>query len=179
METIKIAAPKVDFKTKYVLSNLRAYKLGNQKGFLLDGQNRGIAQEDLMSLNPLLAQGNSEDSSIPLFQIDRVGICFQTERPWEGSYSTLAIAPPTPTGKQPKYPLLLHFYLQDQMEHWRIMEHGGKELFGHVSYLKDGTIGKADVVCWNFKNRHGDCYYFHIRKKENELYLSKVEKTTE
>lgn len=75
METIKIAAPKVDFKTKYVLSNLRAYKLGNQKGFLLDGQNRGIAQEDLMSLNPLLAQGNSEDSSIPLFQIDRVGIC--------------------------------------------------------------------------------------------------------
>lgn len=179
METIKIAAPKVDFETKYVLSNLRAYKLGNQKGFLLDGQNRGIAQEDLMSLNPLLAQGNSEDSSIPLFQIDRVGICFQTERPWEGSYSTLAIAPPTPTGKQPKYPLLLHFYLQDQMEHWRIMEHGGKEIFGHVSYLKDGTIGKADVVCWNFKNRHGDCYYFHIRKKENELYLSKVEKTTE
>ena len=59
------------------------------------------------------------------------------------------------------------------------MEHGGKEIFGHVSYLKDGTIGKADVVGWNFKNRHGDCYYFHIRKKENELYLSKVEKTTE
>lgn len=107
METIKIAAPKVDFKTKYVLSNLRAYKLGNQKGFLLDGQNRGIAQEDLMSLNPLLAQGNSEDSSIPLFQIDRVGICFQTERPWEGSYSTLAIAPPTPTGKQPYLKVML------------------------------------------------------------------------
>ena len=179
METVKAATPKVDFETEYVLSDLRVYKLGNQSGFLLDGQNRGIAQDDLMSLNPLLAQGNSEDSSVPLFQIDRVEICFQTERPWEGSYSTLTIEAPTPTGKQPKYPLFLHFYLQDQMEHWKIMEHGGQEIFGHVGYLKDGTIGKADVVCWNFKNRHGECYYFHIRKKGNELYLSKVEKTTE
>lgn len=179
METVKIDAPTIDFETRYVLSGLRTYKLGSKTGILLDGQNRGVAQEDLISLNPFLAQGNFEAADIPLFHIDRVRICFQTERPREGSYSALEITPPTPTGKQPKYPLFLHFYLQDQREHWKIMEHGGQEIFGHVGYLKDGTIGKADVVCWSFKNRQGDCYYFHIRKKENELYLSKVEKTTE
>lgn len=177
-ETKRTDLPPVDFESRYDLSSLRQYKLGSDSGFLLDGKNRSVAQEDLLEFNPFLAEGKNIFPQMPLFQINRTNVCFQSEKPWEGSYTTLSLTPLTRTGKQPKYPLFLHFFLQSQDEHWKIMENDGQEIFGHVGYLKDGTIGKADIVCWNFINRHDECYYFHIRRKGTELYLSKVENTT-
>ena len=61
-------------------------------------------------------------------------------------------------------------------EQWKVSSGKGKEIFGHIYYLQDGNVGKAEVICWKHQGKKSSYFVFHIGRGKEGLYLSKTEK---
>lgn len=176
---INLEMPELTFQTRYDFSKVRGFDFGmenNQISIFIDGKNQKIAKEDILKLNSFLAQGYKEEMDVPEFYIDENSVRFEPSGREYDDYTRLFMMPPTPTGKKPKYPLKMTFCLMSHDEQWKVISGKGKEIFGHVYYLQDGNIGKAEVICWKHQGKKSSCFVFHIRRRTDGLFLSKIEK---
>lgn len=83
----------------------------------------------------------------------------------------------TPSGKKPKYKMIYHFAYYRQLPgydgdglpdiNWK----PGKELFGEIKYLQDGTIGQSKIIFWTDKR---NVYVIEIKAVKSGLFVSKV-----
>lgn len=181
-QIINLEMPGLTFQTRYDFSKVRGYDFGmenNQITLILDGPNRDIAREDVAALNPFLTQGHMNNKKIPMFFIDIGKLRFTSAHMENGDYTRVFTLPLTPTGKQPKYPLMMSFCLLSQDEHWKNSTTGGEEIWGQIWYLNNGEIGKARVICWKYAKKEYGCYVFQIRRNKEGLYLMKVEQPTQ
>lgn len=178
-EIIELEMPALEFQSQYDFSKVRAFDFGmenNRISIFIDGKNRSIAKRDILSLNAFLSQGYTDDTDIPMFEIEENGIRFSPSELGRDDYTRLVILPLTPTGKKPKYPLKMSFCLLSSDRQFEITMNGGKEIFGHIFYQQDGEIGKAEVICWRHRGKKSSYFVFHIRRGKEGLYLSKTEK---
>lgn len=178
-EVIELEMPDLEFQSQYDFSKVHALDFGmenNRISIFIDGKNRSIAKRDILSLNAFLSQGYTDDTDIPMFEIEENGIRFSPSELGRDDYTRLVILPLTPTGKKPKYPLKMSFCLLSSDRQFEIAMNGGKEIFGHIFYQQDGEIGKAEVICWRHRGKKSSYFVFHIRRGKEGLYLSKTEK---
>lgn len=176
---INLEMPELTLQTRYDFSKVRGFDFGmenNRISIFIDGKNRSIAKRDILSLNAFLSQGYTDDTDIPMFEIEENGIRFSPSELGRDDYTRLVILPLTPTGKKPKYPLKMSFCLLSSDRQFEITMNGGKEIFGHIFYQQDGEIGKAEVICWRHRGKKSSYFVFHIRRGKEGLYLSKTEK---
>lgn len=179
-QIIQLEMPELTFQTRYDFSKTRGYDFGmenNQITFFIDGKNQLVAKEDILGMNRFLSEGHVNDSEVPIFSIYEKEIRFEpSDLSGIDDYTRLTILPLTPTGKQPKYPLMMAFCLLSHDEQWKISQTKGKEIFGRIHYLQNGDIGKAEVVCWIHNGKKSSYFIFQIRRGKGGLFLSKVEK---
>jgi hypothetical protein len=81
-----------------------------------------------------------------------------------GSYWELS--PYTKTGRLAKYPLTIYY----RTNHWNDFSDSEK-YWGSISYLKNGTIGKAELINWI----NGKMYSIKLGIVKNELDVKLVE----
>lgn len=137
---------KLPFKTEYDFSRIRAFDFGMEGcriSYFIDGQNRNVATRDILSLNSVLREEHKNNPEMPLFQIRADKIRFSSKDEMTGSddYSRLFLEPLTPTGKLPKYPMLLRFKTLSNDESFR----GLKDVWGDIFYNQNGEIGKIFI----------------------------------
>lgn len=176
---INLEMPELTFQTRYDFSKVRGFDFGmenNRISIFIDGKNQKIAKENILKLNAFLSQGYKKETDVPEFHIEADSIRFEPSERGGDDYTRLFMMPPTPTGKKPKYPLKMSFCLMSHDEQWKVSSGKGKEIFGHIYYLQDGNVGKAEVICWKHQGKKSSYFVFHIRRSSNELLLSKIEK---
>jgi hypothetical protein len=89
---------------------------------------------------------------------------------------TLTLNPPTPTGRNPKYPVTVRYSAypdypsaSSSIEEMRAYSHDGSH--GSICYFPDATIGRADVCFWN----RGVFYGVHYRIINRKISVSFIE----
>lgn len=136
----------------YNLFNLSAifHPYNNVKQYLITGANKETAIREITSLNAVLRRKRKEDPDFPPFKIDPDNLRFDPPQTLEGDdFCTFEFNPYTPKGKRTKYPLTVRFQTLSSDESYRAAQtKTRKNIFGSVSYLADGTIGKYDIICW-------------------------------
>lgn len=179
---IPLEMPDLPFQSRFDLCHVRGYDFGmegNQIPFFIDGKNREIAIEDILSLNPFLKQAHDQDRKVPLFAFSSDKIRFDSKEPDTGDLTMLWRCPLTKTGKLPKYPLMMKIRTLSNEQSWNMQTlegPGGKELIGEIYYLQTGEIGKARITCWRHVRKQGcassECYTFNIKRSKDGLYLA-------
>lgn len=79
-------------------------------------------------------------------------------------------SPYTKTGKEAKYPICCHFYIDDKLI--TSDDDFDRDFFGKIYLLQDNTIGKAKICIW----RNHNLLTIDIKKDKNSLIISKIEK---
>jgi hypothetical protein len=120
--------------TSFDLSKIRPMKNGV---YLIGNENVPIAIRDILYLNLYLKEAPRKHPCFPLYQISANQLYFH-ENIVNGfsQYCFLSFSEPTKTGKQAKYPIVLHFHISDK-------------LFGEIFYGQTGEIDKAHIIAWN------------------------------
>jgi hypothetical protein len=128
---------RYDFSNiRYIDDSARKLRL-----YLLEGENRDIALKDILSINAFL-------NNSPL-KFTKRNIRFSTEN--QGSnlgidFCWLEHTPATATGRAKKFPLILH--VQTQSIKVPYNKQFNNNIFGDISYLPNGAIGKIWVAIW-------------------------------
>ena len=179
---VDLEMPDLPFQSRFDLSHIRGYDFGmegNPVPFFIDGKNRDIATEDILSLNPFLRQAHDQDRKVPVFAFSADKIRFDSKEPETDDLTMLSTRPLTKTGKLPKYPLMMKIRTLSNDESWNMQTaegSGGKELFGEIYYLQTGEIGKARIICWRHVRKKeyatSECYTFNIKRNKDGLYLA-------
>lgn len=96
-------------------------------------------RKDIAKLEAMISPSKLKVDSLPTFKtkLGRVPIYKVGEEPAGCNGVYLTVTPLTPTGKTPRYPVVIHFYntpMSDDIFH------------GDISYLANGDIGKADFT---------------------------------
>ena len=108
--------------------------------FYLLGKNRDKAVSDILALNEFWKECRHLVGRFPAVAIKERDLCFKTNIVNGFSqFCFLSFAPPTKTGKPPKYPVTLHF-------------HVSRELCGIAHYGQSKSIERAELTLW-----HKDC----------------------
>jgi hypothetical protein len=145
-------------KLPYNFNELAVIDYGNGvMRFLLEDGNQDIAREDILSMNKILAEERSKNKSFPAFKIEPDSIRFNPisnlqEHLENDDYSCFIFNPTSPTGKATKYPLTIEFKTLSQDESYKVSLGKGTNIFGSISYLANGSIGKCNLVCWKGHN---------------------------
>lgn len=179
---VDLEMPDLPFQSRFDFSHIRGYDFGmegNPIPFFIDGKNRDIATEDILSLNPFLRQAHDQDRKVPVFAFSADKIRFDSKEPETDDLTMLSTRPLTKTGKLPKYPLMMKIRTLSNDESWNMQTaegSGGKELFGEIYYLQTGEIGKARIICWRHVRKKeyatSECYTFNIKRNKEGLYLA-------
>lgn len=150
---------------------------------LLDDEQQPIALGDILSLNVPLSKINI--SGVPQIKITEQDVNF-LYNPSIGKdviyYCCVENLPKTKTGKNPKYPQCLHFnsgrnpadvgFVQIASSAWQSTPKD--DIFGHIYYLPDGSIGRAEIVCW----RNSCCYSIKCTIKNGKFKVTSIDKTS-
>ena len=83
-------------------------------------------------------------------------------------YSFFECTPYTPTGKDAKFPLVLHFATSNAYS-----INADNKYHGEIYYMQNGSIGKARLVCWI----HSYLCVVNLSIIQNELDIKSVETT--
>ena len=85
---------------------------------------------------------------------------------YEGDITYYGATPLTPKGKAAKYPLTLYFanHKQEDLDF-------NHDRFGEIQYLQNGSIGKARLICWEYR----DGYFVYLGIVKGVLDIKKVE----
>lgn len=131
-----IRVTEIPFTTRYDLINIRVVAYSNGITWprhILEGKNRQIAIEDILSMNKHLDDGSIKAKSIRFTP---------TNNNYDNSdYSCLWLAPDTKTGKIAKFPLILWFQTLSDDESFRCKS----GYHGKIYYLQNGDIGKFEI----------------------------------
>lgn len=128
---------------KYETINYNEIPYDLAKGWSSE-KNRNQALKDISLMNTFLEQVKDIADIRGHFGIELEQV------KWGGnSPSTFEYSPHTKTGKVPKYILILHFNTRDSEEY-----EPPNNYFGDIYYMQDGSIGKANLVCWEGKIMH-------------------------
>lgn len=153
---VKTAPKPAPIPIKHSNCRFNTEKMQESKDlFLIAGSQIEIATQDILSLNPLIKPLGINRS------INKEKLRFGNIRAIETNCHVATI-PRTPSGKSPKYPQKLCFFTTD---------HGfdvKDDLFGTIYYLKDGSIGKADMVIWD----NDVCYSINFALISGKLALN-------
>lgn len=133
---------------------------------------------DVLSLNFFLEKCLTLSSEFPISCIDKEDIVFFSDasNPDVREFCFFILNPQTPSGKQPKYPLKLHFYCRGKNDESYIKSgdsliHKAKDcIFGSIEFTNKLDFGKIHIVVWN----NGKSYTVDIRSKKDNLYISKI-----
>lgn len=143
---------------RYDLSNL----LRQDNFYLIQGKdNVSRAIEDVLYLNLYLKEAPNKHPCFPLKQIKASDLCFN-KKIVKGTnvHSFISFTPLTKTGKTPKYPYKLRFFVST-------------ELFGEIYYGEYGEIDKAWVVAWH----NGICCELNLALINGVLDIKSIYKT--
>ena len=133
-----------------------------KKGWLSE-QNRNQALKDILVMNTFLEQVKEIADIRGHFSIEPELV------KWYGNSPSIFEFPAhTKTGKVPKYILILHFNTRDSEEYEPLNDY-----FGDIYYMQDGSIGKANLVCWEGKTMHR----VELGLKGTTLIIKKIQKT--
>lgn len=114
---------------------------------VLNKNNQFEALTDITYMNNFLKEARML-APLPLLEIctEEIDFLGNPEQNFEGM-THLELKPYTKTGKISKYPVILHYYTTN----YTVFD-STDNYFGHISYLQDGSIGKAKLICWE-KNK--------------------------
>lgn len=105
--------------------------------FYLLGKNRDKAVSDILALNEFWKECRHLVGRFPVVAIKERELCFKTNIVNGFSqFCFLSFAPPTKTGKPPKYPVTLHF-------------HVSQELGGTAYYGQSQSIERVELTSWH------------------------------
>lgn len=143
---------------------------GVTKYFLIPQDKQENIWEDIGHLNHLLHRTSAQAPCIDTENLYIDSINFDASvKIIDGGQHTFAFKTPnTKSGKNPKYPVMVHFGEHLNGKHsWEV----NQNTFGEIYYLKSGGIGKARAIFW----RDYHCYVAEFRStKSEELYLWRV-----
>ncbi|MBR5345059.1 MAG: hypothetical protein IK127_04465 [Clostridia bacterium] len=148
----------IDVPSKYDLQSMMEIDHGF---YCLTNENRVIAYEDITSLNQYIMQAIELCEEFPCKFISPNSIRFDYHESSRRDYVILKVAPLTPHGKLPKYPLSIRFFPE--------------ELFnGEITYGRDKTIQKVKILSWG-----SIPYILNIAKMKNTLEIVSIYKTVD
>lgn len=144
----------------YQFQNIKSYKHSKKSDtcYLIDGTNLFKAKSDLQKVNAIIQEHAKTDKSFAKFSIDVEHARFSSENMKIGydDFCCLYCTPFTSSGKLAKFPLKMRISpLSADEDSKRMMSKKGKTIHGWIYYLKDGSIGKVEIYCWQ-----GDISYF-------------------
>ena len=147
-----LAEPKV--------GQIKTYKhtKNSEPCYLIEGINLNKAKADLEKVNQIIMEHAKTDKAFAKFQINTSTARFMSENIKNGydDFCCLYCNPLTPKGKPSKFPLKMHIHPLSADETSKLaMQKRGKTIHGWIYYLADGSIGKAEIYCWQ-----GDTGYF-------------------
>ena len=165
-ETLNIG----DTVSEYNFDNIQIINENNLKRYLLESKNRDVAYKSVTFLLDLLKEVLDENNISLGFEIDN-SLNFSCEN-YKGraDFSFLEYLPFTKTGKNSKYPIEL--IIANKFNDFGVLE--DRLINGEIYYLKNGQIGKSRIFVWN----NNSCYTFNFAVKNNNLEVTKIEKTT-
>ena len=154
----------------YQFTNIRCYKHkpNSETCYLIEGDNRKKAIEDLKKINSILKEHAKTEKIFSRFQIDAENARFSSENMKNGydDFCCLFCSPTTPTGKPSKFPLKLRINPLSEDEIWkRQSSKTGKTVHGWIYYLPDGSIGKVEIYCWQGDNGYFIKENYTLKKK--------------
>lgn len=144
----------------YQFDCIKTYKRSKSSDvcYLIEGKNKEKAMADLEKVNKIIKEHSKEDKNYSKFSIDVATARFSSPDMKNGSddFCCLYCNPLTPSGRPSKFPLKMRInpLSADEMSR-RSMSKSGKTVHGWIYYLADGSIGKAEIYCWQ-----GDTGYF-------------------
>lgn len=144
--------------SRYNLDDMKKIK---NNSYLLGNTNSPLATDEILYVNAFLAEAAHLLSYFPKKSISKSDLCFR-ERLINGTnaFCFATFKPLTNTGKMPKYPMVLHFYISD-------------ELFGDLYYAQNGEIEKGDIIVWG----KGICNEVQLRMIGSDLKLHTIYQT--
>lgn len=150
---------KYDFNNILVIDEKR----NNIKRYLIEDKNNNIAKSDVDSLVNLINETIKNNNIDINFEIQSK-LNFSHKNYDKGSidFTSLEYAPYTKTGKNSKYPVVLHVHNNQNF------------VQGEIYYLQNGKIGKSRLFVWH----DFSCYTFYASVKGKDLKVTKIEKTT-
>lgn len=138
-------------------------KHNNTKRYLIEGENSYIVKNDVNSLVNLISETIKNYNIDVNFEIQsKLNFSYENYDKSSIDFTYLEYCPYTKTGKNSKYPVVLHVYNNQDF------------IQGEIYYSKNGEIGKSRLFIWN----DFSCYTFHISVKDKCLKVIKIEKIT-
>ena len=133
---------------------------------LIGTNNKKIVSQSFETINKLLVVIRKELKIKETMQVPVERIAYN--RNFTGKlYTYLEYAPLTPTGKNAKYPITVHFAVK---EHNQAIS--DFDCFGSIGYLADNSIGKAVLNIWFEKLG----YHVEMGLIEHQLSIKKVDR---
>ena len=142
-----------DDRYLYDYTNKKAYL--SETDYFVTTEALNAVRKDIFKLEAMISPSKLGINSLPTFKVKlgKVPIYNAGEKPTGHRGVYLTVTPLTPTGKPPRYPAVIHFYNTPM---------SGEMFHGEISYLANGSMGKADItycldgatykVAWRSKN---------------------------
>ena len=130
--------------------------------YIINEAYKDKCKNDLLSLNKYI----NEAASILKCDLTLILEHKLIFNPRDEGYSKLKFTPLTRTGKAAKFPYELFFITQSDL----INGFFEPQVLGTVSYLNDGSIGKAEFTSWIYQNG----YTLNLVMKNNSLILNRI-----
>ena len=153
--------------THTAFSTSRTYEVNGRNLMVVADNDRTRVLEDITTVNKLLAKARKELNIQETLRILDTHILFNDN--FNGKlYTYLEYEPLTASGKQSKYPFILHITTKN---HYEPMP--AYECFGSISYLQDNRMGSATLHYW-YKNIG---YHVSLGMINDALSVKKIEQS--
>ena len=145
--------PDIGYQFQYI----KSYKHSKNSDtcYLIEGTNLFKAKADLQKVNRIIQEHAKSDKNFAKFSIDVEHARFSSENMKMGydDFCCLYCTPLTPSGKLSKFWFKMRICpLSADEDSRRMMSKRGKTIHGWIYYLKDGSIGKIELYCWQGEN---------------------------
>ena len=145
----------------------RSFEINGKNVMIVAVPDRDRVLEDIAIVNKLLSKARKELAIKETLKILDTHILFNDNFN-DKLYTYLEYEPITASGKQSKYPFILHVTTKNHYESMPTYE-----CFGSISYLQDNRIGSATLHYW-YKNIG---YHVSLGMANNSLSVKKIEQS--
>lgn len=140
------------------------------KRYLFENENQKKARDLILSLNSFIDEAQKQCSTVSPNRIEEKDLEFRPVKiPANYPFEFFLINPETKTGKPSKYPMrIIFFHDICKPPFWK------SNIFGEVSLLENGDIGKGVINQWYKDTKHG----IYLTYKGGETIIEKIETNT-
>ena len=143
----------------YQFKKIKTYKHDKNSDpcYLIEGTNLVKARQDLEKVNEIIKEHAKVNKAFSKFKIDVDTARFSSKDMKNGhdDFCCLYCNPLTPKGKPSKFPLKMRIRpISSDEEFKKMNSKTGKTVHGYIYYLADGSIGKAEIYCWQGNNSY-------------------------